>query len=285
MLQRLVPCKGGDLTKSLTKSQINRLGERLRKGGYTEQDIRLLDAFRLSIGGAFKAVIAIVRDNLKLEPTERAAKSTSSIVEKLRREKSRLSAIQDVAGCRLVAADLAEQDRIVAALCEHFPQAKVIDRRKTPSHGYRAVHVVVRSDGWPIEIQVRTQLQHMWAEFSEKLSDVIDPALKYGGADCDAKSALNSVSDAISRIESLEGSLAQQREQFQSMKEEALRLRAYATLPGAGEIGAEVERIELRTTTVLQYLNDSESQFGLLKTQAVSDLSRLLARFTQQRKL
>jgi ppGpp synthetase/RelA/SpoT-type nucleotidyltranferase len=32
----------------------------------------------------------------------------------------------------------------------------------------------------PIEIQVRTKLQHLWAEVSEELADLIDPGLKYG---------------------------------------------------------------------------------------------------------
>src|SRR5262249_37640652 len=30
-------------------------------------------------------------------------------------------------------------------------------------------------------VQVRTAVQHSWAEFSEKLADLFDPALKYGG--------------------------------------------------------------------------------------------------------
>jgi ppGpp synthetase/RelA/SpoT-type nucleotidyltranferase len=32
-----------------------------------------------------------------------------------------------------------------------------------------------------LEIQIRTALQHAWAEMPEKFSDVIDPSIKYGG--------------------------------------------------------------------------------------------------------
>jgi ppGpp synthetase/RelA/SpoT-type nucleotidyltranferase len=32
-----------------------------------------------------------------------------------------------------------------------------------------------------VEIQVRILMQHWWAELSEKLSDTIDPEIKYGG--------------------------------------------------------------------------------------------------------
>jgi ppGpp synthetase/RelA/SpoT-type nucleotidyltranferase len=37
----------------------------------------------------------------------------------------------------------------------------VIDRREKPSHGYRAVHVIVECGGRMVEIQVRTELQHL----------------------------------------------------------------------------------------------------------------------------
>jgi ppGpp synthetase/RelA/SpoT-type nucleotidyltranferase len=37
--------------------------------------------------------------------------------------------------------------------------------------------------GKRVEIQVRTAPQQAWAELSEKLSDVVDRALKYGGGD------------------------------------------------------------------------------------------------------
>lgn len=56
-----------------------------------------------------------------------------------------------------------------------------MDRRNNPSHGYRAVHIIAEIAGKPIEIQVRSSLQHLWAELSEKSSDVIDPSIKYGG--------------------------------------------------------------------------------------------------------
>ena len=77
--------------------------------------------------------------------------------------------------------DVVEQDRIIESLVVLFEGANLSDRRKTPSHGYRAVHVIANYDGKFVEIQVRTALQHLWAELSEKLSDVIDPAIKYGG--------------------------------------------------------------------------------------------------------
>jgi ppGpp synthetase/RelA/SpoT-type nucleotidyltranferase len=71
----------------------------------------------------------------------------------------------------------------------------------SPSHGYRAVHIVASVNGRKVEIQLRTELQHLWAEISEKVSDIIDPRLKYGEGDTNALLFLNNLSTAITRVE------------------------------------------------------------------------------------
>lgn len=70
-------------SSNLSKNQIDRLGDRLRKGDISEHDLRLLDSYRLSFGNAYEYVVGQIRDQLKLEPTGRPAKSTKSIIEKL----------------------------------------------------------------------------------------------------------------------------------------------------------------------------------------------------------
>lgn len=184
-----------------SKSQIDRLGDRLRKGPPSDADLRLLDEYRRSFGPAYDFVIRTIRDKLQLEPTGRPAKSTSSITEKLRRESIRLSQVQDVAGCRVIVGDTLDQDRTIARLREIFQDCKVIDRRTTPSYGYRAVHVIVTTEGLNVEIQVRTSLQHLWAEYSERLADVVDSSIKYGGGDGVIRSALAVFADLVSQIE------------------------------------------------------------------------------------
>jgi hypothetical protein len=83
----------------------------------------------------------------------------------------------------------------------------VADRRKTPSHGYRAVHFVVRLDGIPVEVQVRTELEHSWAQLSEKLADMVGPAVKYGGGPELLRSTLLDLSDLLGQMETLERKL------------------------------------------------------------------------------
>lgn len=112
--------------------------------------------------------------------------------------------MQDIAGCRVVVADISEQDRTVEKLTQTFASVTVVDRRLKPSHGYRAVHLIVRDHRRPVEIQVRTYLQHAWAELCEKFADLIDPAIKYGGGPGALRKLLDMAMMQIVEIEKLE---------------------------------------------------------------------------------
>lgn len=186
---------------TLSKTQIDRLGDRLKKGSPSEADLQLLDEYRRSFSPAYDTVVSIIRGKLQLEPTGRPTKSTSSIVEKLQRESVRLSQIQDIAGCRVVLPDMVVQDHIVDSIKSLFREVTVVDRRVKPSYGYRAVHVIVRTHGKVIEIQVRSTLQHIWAAFSERLSDRIDPNIKYGGGRQEIRDLLSSASKQVEDFE------------------------------------------------------------------------------------
>jgi hypothetical protein len=189
---------------ALSKTQIDRLGERLRDAPATVADLELLDAYRRSFERAYGTVVDAIRAKLGLKPTGRPAKSTSSVVDKLRRESIRLTQIQDIAGCRLVVENIKIQDRTAALIQDLFTGASLIDRRRTPSHGYRAVHVVVKVDTKAIEIQVRTSLQHGWAQLSEFYADQIDPAIKYGGGPEPRQGLLLELSDVVTEVENME---------------------------------------------------------------------------------
>lgn len=193
-----------------SKTQIDKLGERLKKGPLSEEDIKSLDEYRRSFNETYETVVQTIHDRTRLEPTGRPAKSTSSIKEKLLRESIRLTQIQDIAGCRIVVADIVEQEAVIRLLSEAFPKGSIskIDRREAPSHGYRAVHIIVELSGKLVEIQIRTALQHLWAEFSEKLSDVFDPKIKYGGGNDDVQKMLMELSEFVKDQEERERIIA-----------------------------------------------------------------------------
>ena len=205
--------------EKISKTQIDRLGDRLRKGPLSESDLTLLDGYRRSFGEAYEDVVRTIRERLKLEPTGRPAKSTGSIIEKLHRESIRLSQVQDIAGCRIVVNDIGEQERVIAALRDNFPGASVMDRREKPSYGYRAVHVIAKVSGKLTEIQVRSALQHLWAELSEKLSDVVDPAIKYGGGEDKIRRELIETSEGVRKYEELEEGIEKQIQEHTELKE------------------------------------------------------------------
>ena len=143
----------------------------MRAGSFTEDDLRMLDEYRRSFAPAFKLVFEALQQ-LSLAPTGRPEKSRTSLSGKLLRESARLSQVQDIAGCRVVVRSVVQQDDVIARLSSAFERLFVVDRRVQPSHGYRAVHAMVSVQGRTIEVQVRTELQHQWAEVSESLRAV-----------------------------------------------------------------------------------------------------------------
>jgi ppGpp synthetase/RelA/SpoT-type nucleotidyltranferase len=228
----------------------------------------MLDEYRRSFSGAYEFVVVRVRSELGLEPTGRPAKSTTSIAEKLERESIRLAQIQDIAGCRLVVPDVREQERVTEALINLFENVSVIDRREQPSHGYRAVHVIARFDDKLVEIQVRTSLQHIWAELSEKVSDVVDPSIKYGGGMEPLRKLLSTWSSIVKSEEDTELQLADTERRVEI-------LLAKGTLPAEGQ----AELAELRADVAMALANQESrrvANFSVMRDmiEGISKLKR-----------
>ena len=116
--------------------------------------------------------------------------------------------MQDIAGCRIVVADVDNQNALASKLSARFINAVTSDRREKPSHGYRAIHIIVHHVDRAVEIQIRTQLQHLWAEHSEKLADIFGIAVKYGGGPADIRQRLEVLSKGIGFVEHLEANAA-----------------------------------------------------------------------------
>ena len=185
----------------ISRSQVDRLGDRLRNGELTVETLQNLELYRQQFSSAYQFVEQMLAEKMKKVVTGRPSKSTIAIVEKLRRGTSRLSQMQDIAGCRVVLDNLVEQENFCANAVVLLGKVAVVDRRKSPSHGYRAVHLVVDFDSCLVEVQVRTRAQHAWAEFSEKLADTYGQEIKYGSGNERVVEFLCSLSDCLYRIE------------------------------------------------------------------------------------
>jgi ppGpp synthetase/RelA/SpoT-type nucleotidyltranferase len=136
-------------------------------------------------GPVLASAVDRVSAALGFVPSSRV-KTTNTIVEKLRRSGGyTLSSIHDLGGMRVVVTGgRAAQDQTAERIRELFMDGvrgpRIIDRRLEPVQGYRAVHVIVYPDGYPIEVQVRTEWQHMWAEWFERLADQYGRGIRYG---------------------------------------------------------------------------------------------------------
>jgi putative GTP pyrophosphokinase len=78
------------MTNVPSNAQVDRLGERLKTGNLEDADLTLLDDYRRSFGPAYEGVVDTLR-RLGVKPTGRPAKSTPSLVAKMKRETIRLS--------------------------------------------------------------------------------------------------------------------------------------------------------------------------------------------------
>lgn len=173
------------MTESLTNGQIDKLGIVIRDGDMGDAEWLVFESLRRRCNEVEQAIDVEIREVISekdIDITPRF-KNIETIREKLRRSPIRLSQMRDIVGFRIVApGGRLRQDEIAARLCFRFQSHKVktIDRRSNPIHGYRALHLEVEFDGMDIEIQIRTRLQHEWAEAFERLADICGRGIRYG---------------------------------------------------------------------------------------------------------
>lgn len=166
-----------------SKSFIDKLGERLKNGDESDEAFEMLAEYRAlfdPIADELTPQIEAITGPLN----RRIAKTTTSIVAKLRRTYTsstpiRLSQMQDIAGARATLETIVQQDEILSTLRGIFTNAKFVDKRHD-TRTYRAVHIIIKQDGLPFELQIRTKIQHDWAQISEDLAAQYGNDLKYG---------------------------------------------------------------------------------------------------------
>lgn len=180
----------------ISSSRLKRLTHRLRDGRDTAEDHAALGDvlvhYHQVLARAHAEVARVCREFAHefapVEPMAPRVKTLTTTVEKLRRQPHlhSLAQVRDLAGLRVVVdGSRADQDVVVARLGALFAAqgvVKRIDRRADPRQGYRAVHLEVRHEGVTVELQVRTALQHQWAEVFERTADKLGRGVRYGDA-------------------------------------------------------------------------------------------------------
>ncbi len=143
-------------------------------------------------------------------------KQIDSMVAKLRRMPTKLSGLEDVAGCRIVVPSTRHADQLVA-LCETLRISRIRNYEVEPHNGYRAHHLTIKaSDGRPVELQIRTEIGDLWANLTERCAALVDPDLKYGGGPSPLREFLDSLSVLGHRLDTSSAWLEAVRRDLQS---------------------------------------------------------------------
>jgi ppGpp synthetase/RelA/SpoT-type nucleotidyltranferase len=180
-------------SSKLSNSQLKKMGKALADGTETSEQLDHLDALlsrcdeiqleaREVLAGSLSSIQLASGGNLEVRGR---AKTLITLREKLVRMGGQtLPVIRDLAGLRIVGdMTIAEQDMVLDHACNALgvsvDNRKIIDRRQNPMRGYRALHAEFKLDEIRVELQVRTQLQHVWAEVYERAGDRLGRSIRY----------------------------------------------------------------------------------------------------------
>lgn len=145
-------------------------------------------------------------------------KRRPQIIKKLKRKPNmRLTQMRDIGGCRAIFESNNQLDEAREIICEKAKRSKfmkivdIADYRKLgrSESGYRALHITVERNGYKIEIQLRTKVQHFWAEAIERTSILCGSSLKEGEGKPDLIEYFHFVSDALFKVDNGEKLLAE----------------------------------------------------------------------------
>lgn len=174
---------------TLSNSQITKLGDRLRQGTIDEEVLELLEAFRQTFSDLDEQAYPLIQHTLSARTdctlTKRKRKTQQSIVDKLiRQPKLRLPQMQDIAGCRIVVQGAIQTAQHINGLLSNSFSSPdwQVDSKSRHVHGYRAIHIILKSGKKFYEIQLRTYAQDICANLIESLCDESN-TLKYGGTE------------------------------------------------------------------------------------------------------
>ena len=176
---------------SLSKSAVNRAGESL-VAAYNNGDELPLDACEHVTAWRERHAEPLVWLRMSVRgrtetPVSYRLKRLPQIVAKLARAGNMaLARMQDIGGCRLVVEDQADVESalhsIVRRAAPHYEIVRVTDYRRDGKQltGYRGVHVILKREGFVVELQIRTRRQHAWAEAVERAANRTGFKLKDG---------------------------------------------------------------------------------------------------------
>jgi ppGpp synthetase/RelA/SpoT-type nucleotidyltranferase len=171
------------MEKPLSNGEIRRLGRAMKLGPLVNSEQEALRELRkfwtyqiIELELSIRSYLSGIEHEFSFR-----TKNMNTILQKLDRTTIHLDDMRDVVGFRVIIdGDLNFQELIVNLLESHLAGNKPrrIDRLHKPMFGYRAIHLEVQFQGGPVEIQIRTSLQHQWAMLSERAVGILGPQIK-----------------------------------------------------------------------------------------------------------
>ncbi len=179
------------IAKSVSRGDVNRAGAQLLledKLGY-EKAKSVLDTWRAHHIAPLNSFQISLRKKLsRLDAgglVSQRLKRTPSIIAKLDRNPQMLLArMQDIGGIRVVTKNMQKLRELEATYKRGTRAFSVVGGGKDyinrpKDSGYRGVHLVFKcQNGFSIELQIRTQIQHAWATAVETMGTFLDYSLK-----------------------------------------------------------------------------------------------------------
>lgn len=174
-----------------SKSSVNRAGATLLSNDSTGHDAakEVLDNWRachVTPLNSFQKSLRRRLSNLDSDAlVSQRLKRTPSILAKLERNpKMVLSRMQDIGGIRAVVKDMHKVREIEASYKKGTTVFNVVQGGKDyinypKTSGYRSIHIIFKcNNGFSIELQIRTQIQHAWATAVETMGTFLKHSLK-----------------------------------------------------------------------------------------------------------
>lgn len=285
-------------------SQVRNAGRRIRRGNPNLQDTLVLENFRAS----HAYVLNTFQMNARRHSFGVAAsvgqrlKRRTTIIDKLRREPNMpLSAMQDIAGCRLIFRDLEQLYQVRGSLrSARFSHGRENDENKydyiinPKATGYRGVHDIYSYliaggpgqswNGLKVEIQFRTLPQHAWATAVEIADLITKNRIKFADAEDNYIRFFMLASEIISRTSEAKTSccfdLSAQHlvDEFRVQEAELQLLQRFQRLRAARG------GLRIKKNTILIFRFDQDDEDGLLETNSFPSIGRAIEEYNHLEK-
>ncbi|MEG1452091.1 RelA/SpoT domain-containing protein [Brevundimonas sp.] len=156
-------------------------------------------------------------------------KRKPQILRKLKRFSVRLTQLQDIGGCRIIVNSNEEVDNLqkyinnLISESDTFKLIRSTDYREKgrDDSGYRALHLIVLSNGYMLELQIRSSIQHYWSESIERTSVLYGHRLKEQEGDNIVIGYFKYFSDCLNTIETNKRLASHDEIKLQEMREAA----------------------------------------------------------------